>query len=434
MTAGSKGTFGDLSASTGPVYSAANSFMSINNPTPSGKPKAYLNWMLLDEQLKYVSSSPQSGALPVLTAGFNGTQLQAPLSMTGIPITKSGYLYVWVSNETPNWNVYFDNLSVKHYSGPMLEETHYYPFGLTMAGISSKALKTNYVENKYKYNSGSEIANKEFADGSGLEMYETDFRGYDSQIGRFGQPDPFGEIFEDWSLYTYAFDNPVLFNDPLGLEAESADANNSLTKKHPKPKKPKYKWLPEVIVIGKKKDCKTCIIHTVNAGPAPTSAAPLNWLNWPNSTAAERKEWDKDQGLYFDRINSGQPLIQGGESQHYLDNLLMYLQWTKAEHESKVMQVGSIAIMFGPWAVMEVAAPINFAELYQQAYFWTELGYNIAIRDFIYAVRYGMAARLSMDQIIRLERLAEKYRDLHKILTPETVKKVLEKVNDIIKH
>ncbi len=112
----------------------------------------------------------------------------------------------------------------------------------------------------------------------------------------------------------------------------------------------------------------------------------------------------------------------------------MYLQWTKAEHESKVMQVGSIAIMFGPWAVMEVAAPINFAELYQQAYFWTELGYNIAIRDFIYAVRYGMAARLSMDQIIRLERLAEKYRDLHKILTPETVKKVLEKVNDIIKH
>ncbi|MGH2564225.1 MAG: RHS repeat-associated core domain-containing protein, partial [Ginsengibacter sp.] len=145
------------------------------------------------------------------TAGTLGTPGQ-----TGIPMTKNGYLYVWVSNETQGWDVYFDNLSVAHRTGPLLEENHYYPFGLAMAAISAKALKTNYAENKLRYNGGSELQNREFSDGSGLEMYETSFRGYDVQIGRFAQIDPMAGSYLDYSSYSYCSNNPVLFSDPSG--------------------------------------------------------------------------------------------------------------------------------------------------------------------------------------------------------------------------
>src|ERR1700744_3382622 len=168
------GEFAQLSnPSTSPLRDALTSALSsstLDAPDP-GKPQAFLNWILLDNQFNYVSGSNQSGALQVQNPGAQSNgQLQPALGIAQIPMTEGGYLYIYVSNTTKGKDVFFDNLSVEHFSGPMLEENHYYPGGLTMAGISDKALKSNYTENKFRFNKSSELQSKEFSDGSGLDM------------------------------------------------------------------------------------------------------------------------------------------------------------------------------------------------------------------------------------------------------------------------
>ncbi|MHA4810404.1 DUF6443 domain-containing protein [Flavitalea flava] len=218
MTGGAKGTLTQLNNTAGPLGGALSSFVTQYDQPIANKPMAYLNWILLDNQFNYVTGNFQSGAIPVSTyaAGVLGT-----LAQPGITMKKSGYLYIYVSNESKGWDVFFDNLSVTMRSGPMLEENHYYPFGLTMAGISDKALKAQYAENKSRYNRGTELQNKEFSDGSGLELYATNFRSLDPQLGRFWQIDPLLEISEDISPYAFGVDNPILHVDPMGLMPDS---------------------------------------------------------------------------------------------------------------------------------------------------------------------------------------------------------------------
>jgi RHS repeat-associated protein len=102
-------------------------------------------------------------------------------------------------------------------------KNHYYPFGLRQTGISSQALNAGGNDNncgcpnKKGFN-GNEIQNKEFSDGSGLEVYDFNARTYDQQIGRFIQIDPKAEEAGQDALTPYQFglNNPIRYNDPSG--------------------------------------------------------------------------------------------------------------------------------------------------------------------------------------------------------------------------
>ncbi|SFO39187.1 RHS repeat-associated core domain-containing protein [Paenimyroides ummariense] len=59
--------------------------------------------------------------------------------------------------------------------------------------------------------------NKEYEDSFALNVTETDYRHYDSALGRFNVLDPMAELALDFTPYRYGFNNPVYWEDSTGL-------------------------------------------------------------------------------------------------------------------------------------------------------------------------------------------------------------------------
>ena len=106
-------------------------------------------------------------------------------------------------------------------TGKSLQQNSYYPFGMLMAGLPEP--EENH-DNKYLYNG------KELQDDFGLDWYDYGKRFYDAQLGRWHVVDPVAEDHLDNTPYNYAFNNPLLYIDPLGMDTVNVNSDTPVKK------------------------------------------------------------------------------------------------------------------------------------------------------------------------------------------------------------
>ncbi len=132
------------------------------------------------------------------------------LQLNDIAIEQSGFLYVYVSNEgNVDFNVFFDELEITHTSGGILQEDHYYPFGMNIDALSSFTPLSKPNKNRY--------SGKEEQIEFNLNWYDFDARMYDQSLGRFNSMDLLADSAVSWTPYHYVRNNPLNRIDPTGL-------------------------------------------------------------------------------------------------------------------------------------------------------------------------------------------------------------------------
>ncbi len=206
-TSAAKGSTAGIGANLNGSVPFAN-FTDPNKNSNDNYPRAYLSVLFFDERFNFIEEG--SAIARTMQAGDGA----APLVLANLKAPKNGYAYIYVSNENDD-PVYFDNLQVSHNKGRIIEENHYYAFGLKIAGISSKKLGDSFegmLDNKNLYN------DKELIDDADLDWYDYGFRNYDAQIGRFPQLDPLTDDYPELTPFQYGGNDPIANIDLDGLE------------------------------------------------------------------------------------------------------------------------------------------------------------------------------------------------------------------------
>ncbi|MBK7909391.1 RHS repeat-associated core domain-containing protein [Candidatus Pollutiaquabacter sp.] len=166
----------------------------------SATARAFFRYRFFD---KYFNLDPTRSGI---RKANNPDQL-AMLSAEEISFNTTGYFYVYVTNESPT-DVSFDNLLIKHYPGFLLQENHYYPFGLLNKALSSDEQKG--FHQRYGFNG------KEFENGLDWRVNDFGARMYDPVLGRWGSVDPLSHAYANASPYVFVLNNPINAIDPDG--------------------------------------------------------------------------------------------------------------------------------------------------------------------------------------------------------------------------
>ena len=166
-----------------------------------------------------------SGSVQVSPSSNLGWEILNPGNICNCTMTPTGpnggvtgYVLVYVDNQSLGKNVWFDDVHIEHFTSSVLEENHYYPFGLTVQLDQNTSVQT---KQPYK------LTGKELEPALGLNWYDFGARPFDMQRGQWVTPDPLAEKMFSWSPYVYNFDNPVKYFDADGREPIRAQAGTA---------------------------------------------------------------------------------------------------------------------------------------------------------------------------------------------------------------
>ncbi|WP_170827515.1 DUF6443 domain-containing protein [Roseivirga sp. 4D4] len=185
------------------LFNGNGASVLVGSQGNSNEPRGYLNYILFDQDFNYIDAG-----FDQVTSVASGAHEK--LTVPTLSISQGGYLYVYVSNESnTNFDVFFDDLRITHTKGAILQEDHYYPFGMNINALSSTAPLSK--PNQFKLSGNEEQTEFDF------NVYDFNARFYDDALGRFMNIDPMADLRNWVTPYNYVQNNPLILVDPTGL-------------------------------------------------------------------------------------------------------------------------------------------------------------------------------------------------------------------------
>jgi RHS repeat-associated protein len=139
------------------------------------------------------------------------------LQLADVPVPcGAAWADVYVEQPAVWYQTWFDDFEITLLGAPVatiVQESHNDPWGLELSGPHYQTGRKNQWQANGKTEREANF---------GINILETPFRGYEKPfprpaLGRFHQPDAITDLLPGISSYTFAFNNPVMFNDPTGL-------------------------------------------------------------------------------------------------------------------------------------------------------------------------------------------------------------------------
>ncbi len=219
-----------------------------------------------------------------------------------------------ISNHLGNVMVTFRNQKIKTgtatnapWYADVVSASDYYPFGMLEPGRNSFAAGA-----EYRFGLNGQMKDNDIYNQSGT-IYGAEYWEYDSRLARRWNVDPMG--LDDESPYLCFANNPIFFDDPLGLEAEHDKRPRLKIKKRRRPGVDNRVRNNQGNVV-KNNDFAEAYMdlkdafssghhHRTNLVPAGT------WRNNPTAFTAQQTSVQGNQSLYnLNQVNSNNRLRQ----------------------------------------------------------------------------------------------------------------------------